>query len=1149
DDKGALKSCDFQAPEDLKETTVYTAAVVSVDPASGEPSDRWEIADSFTAVVPAPLPLGSRYDEYKTEDVASMFAKAPDNQVEGTAPKYSAEGLPEGLTIDEATGKITGTPTKAGTTEVTVTREVEVMADKYVGVTDKDGNPVYENPDEENPAKRIQKTEKSTVPEKQQERVVTKIVITDTPLEAGTVGEEYTQDVKPEGFGPLPQGFELKQGSVTVEGLPEGLKFENGKITGTPEKAVEASEEKPNVTVKYVLVDRDGNETEHTDIVPLAVSVKTTVDESGKKPVDPTDEKQGTGVIVNNPDDDTKVSAKDEDGKDVPAVINPETGEIEVTPGKDVDGPINVTVEDPDLDGGKQDVEVEVNGHKKGVDDNDSDKTTVDESGKKPVDPTDEKQGTGVIVNNPDDDTKVSAKDEDGKDVPAVINPETGEIEVTPGKDVDGPINVTVEDPDLDGGKQDVEVEVNGHKKGVDDNGSDKTPETSVVPGDNTTVPADKTPHEVGKVENPKGDESGKLVDKDGNEIPGSKVEIDEDGNVKVTVPEGTDPQDAKVIVTDKGGKTVGEIDVKIVDPRSDAAKFVPNYGDRKNVEAGKTEPSKKPFEGKTDVPVKSAKSTPSEGSEDWKFETSQTDGVVTATSPTYEKVGEKIAEKMPELKETPKEQRWDKFVKDFTPMAKPDVTVDFVYDDGSENFGKAGFDLVGKDGKSLLDPDGDFDGDGKKNRDEIEKGSNPADGTSTPDETAPTIDKVTEGDKTIKGSDDRPNSNVTVEFPDGTKKTVPTDKDGNWKVDVPSGTELKPGGTVTVTDEAGNESTAEVQPKPEDGDGDNPQTPGENPAPAPGDSLDSLEFKYPDETKVKPGAKGQASPSFTKDGKPYTPKGIKAQDAKAKGATDWQFGTNGPVVTGQAPSMDQLTKQFTGKYGQPGDARRTLTFEQFKKDFGDVANPLAKFGVTDGKNTKPGEAQFRLVGQDGKSILDPSGDFDGDGVPNGKEIEKGLNPFDPKENGFDAGRCAASAVGFGLPLIALLPLGLASQIQIPVLSDVAAQVDAQLQDVNTRIQQQAGIFNPEMARQAEQINAQLRTVGADLGMVAAGIVLIAAGILAGTVIYDNCKPGGPSSSVKDLELKGSSGKTTKLSSKKDNATPTTPAKPEKKQK
>ena len=84
------------------------------------------------------------------------------------------------------------------------------------------------------------------------------------------------------------------------------------------------------------------------------------------------------------------------------------------------------------------------------------------------------------------------------------------------------------------------------------------------------------------------------------------------------------------------------------------------------------------------------------------------------------------------------------------------------------------------------------------------------------------------------------------------------------------------------------------------------------------------------------------------------------------------------------------------------------------------------------------------------------------------------------------------------------------------------------------QIQQQAGIFNPEMARQVEQINAQLRTFGADLGMVAAGIVLIAAGILAGTIINDNCNPNGPKSSVKDLELKGSSGKTTKLSSKGD---------------
>ena len=855
DDKGVIPSCDFQAPEDLKKTTVYTAAVVSVDPTSGEPNDRWEIADSFTAVVPEQLPLGSKYDAYSADEVAPLFKEAPKNLAEGTAPKYSADKLPDGLEIDPKTGKITGTPTAAGTTEVTVTREVEVMVEKPVGVTDKDGNPEYENPDEEDPTKLVQKTKKSTVAEKQQEQVVTKIVVTDTPLADGVVGEKYSQEVKPEGFGALPQGFELKKDSIKVEGLPAGLEFKDGKITGTPTEKVEASEEKPNVTVKYTLVDQDGNETEHTDVVPLVIGVKTTVDESGKKPVDPTDDKQGSGVIVNNPDEDTKVSAKDEDGKDVPAVINPETGEIELTPGKDVDGPINVVVEDPDLPGGKKEIEVEVNGHKKGVDDNDS----------------------------------------------------------------------------------------------------DKTPE--VTPGDNTTVPADGGEHNVGKVENPNGDEKGKLVDKDGKEIPGSKVEIDEDGNVKVTVPEGTDPQDAKVIVTDKDGNPIGEIDVNIVDPNSDAVKNVPNYGDRKNVQAGETEKSD-PFEGKTDVPVKKATDKPSAGSDDWTFKTGETNGVVEATAPSYDKVGEKIAEKLPEIQKLEKGKRWDEFVKVFTPFAKPSVEVDFEYNDGSTNSATADFDLVGKDGKSLLLPEGDFDGDGKTNREEIEGGTNPAgvdEGDKTKDETAPTVNPIKPGDKTITGTGDRPNETIKVTLPNGKVIETTTDKNGKWEIEVPSDVDLKPGQKVIVED---------------------------------------------------------------------------------------------------------------------GDENRT-------------------------------EATV----------------------------------------GIDTPKCVATSVGFGLPLIALLPIGLATQLEIPGLSDFAAQANAQIQNANTQIQQQLGIFNPQLATQVDAINAKLGQYGTDLATVAGGLALIAAGILAGTIIYDNCSPNGGGSSVKDLELKGSSGKTYAGSSKEEKPT-TTPAKP-----
>ncbi|WP_210384742.1 hypothetical protein, partial [Corynebacterium sp. HMSC055D05] len=140
------------------------------------------------------------------------------------------------------------------------------------------------------------------------------------------------------------------------------------------------------------------------------------------------------------------------------------------------------------------------------------------------------------------------------------------------------------------------------------------------------------------------------VLDKDGNPIENAKVEVDPNtGEIKVTVPEGTKPQDGKVVVKDKDGNKVGEIDINIVDPNSDAAKNTPDYGDRKNVEAGKTKKSD-PFEGKTDVPVKEAKGKPSAGADDWTFKTGETDGVVEATAPGYDKVAEKIDSELPNI-------------------------------------------------------------------------------------------------------------------------------------------------------------------------------------------------------------------------------------------------------------------------------------------------------------------------------------------------------------------------------------------------------------------------------------------------------------------------------------------------------------------
>lgn len=112
--------------------------------------------------------------------------------------KFKVTGLPEGLSLNG--GKITGTPTAAGTASVTVT------------VTDDDKYPT------------VDKTYTLVI------AAAPAIAIAPDALPAGKVNLAYAETTLSVSGGTAPYTYK-------VEGLPEGLSFTGNKITGTPTKA------------------------------------------------------------------------------------------------------------------------------------------------------------------------------------------------------------------------------------------------------------------------------------------------------------------------------------------------------------------------------------------------------------------------------------------------------------------------------------------------------------------------------------------------------------------------------------------------------------------------------------------------------------------------------------------------------------------------------------------------------------------------------------------------------------------------------------------------------------------------------------------------------------------------------------------------
>ena len=107
-----------------------------------------------------------------------------------------------------------------------------------------------------------------------------------------------------------------------------------------------------------------------------------------------------------------------------------------------------------------------------------------------------------------------------------------------------------------------------------------------------------------------------------------------------------------------------------------------------------------------------------------------------------------------------------------------------------------------------------------------------------------------------------------------------------------------------------------------------------------------------------------------------------------------------------------------------------------------------------------------------------------------------------------ERGRCIATGVGFGLPLLALIPIALGSQVHLPWVDEMSQQVSAALRDTNTQLQQKAGVYNQDVVNQVESINRQLQEFGREYGTVIGGAGAVAVVVLASALLWENCTPG-----------------------------------------
>lgn len=156
------------------------------------------------------------------------------------------------------------------------------------------------------------------------------------------------------------------------------------------------------------------------------------------------------------------------------------------------------------------------------------------------------------------------------------------------------------------------------------------------------------------------------------------------------------------------------------------------------------------------------------------------------------------------------------------------------------------------------------------------------------------------------------------------------------------------------------------------------------------------------------------------------------------------------------------------------------------------------EFNVAAGDETKVAEAEADVDRRTAGSSLESFGSSEqGTGSSlqgSGSSLDAVGNLTGSSNDSEVPTKCKVALVGFGVPLLALIPLGILSQLAIGGTADLREQMGAQIRGINAELQNQAGVLNPQLAGQVEQANAALKQFGLNVGT--AGLTVVGVGAL-----------------------------------------------------